>query len=145
MDIHIIVRPKTSASVNHVQRAGTLQFNKWIGNELRALGTATLWWKRYFLHARADEHHSIITLEILPNEISRILHFGFSIEILRQNRPIYLGEWRDNTAFSSGLTIKINLESIQLRGPDREDVPTVTVFPKQRGIHPFKEQITYHG
>lgn len=146
MDIHLIIRPKNRRPINGVQRAGTIQFNKWKGDDLKAIGTATLWWKRHYIHARAETHHSVVTLEIPPNEISRLLHFGFSVEVLKNNVPIYQGEWKHNEAIGYGCAIRINLESIQLKGPEpRPDLRTVVVFPRQPGIHAISEHVTYHG
>lgn len=142
MNIHIIIKPRNTITPRGVIRAGTVQFNRWFGRLLKAEGTATLWWKNNYIHARANEHnHHIVSFEIPENNFSHLLHFGFSIEILKNNQPIYSGEWTHNAAFSAGLTIKFNLESIQSQ--PRSDIQTVTVYPHKQGIEAAQRVITH--
>lgn len=144
MDIHVIIRPKHTTTPNGTKRAGTLQFNKWYGTELRAKGTATLWWKGQYIHCHSEEQTSVLKLEIQPTEISRLLHFGFSIEILQTNQPLFFGEWGRDVALNSGFTVQINLEKIL---KERNQIPpscAVSVFTRQPGIKPVKYEV-YHN
>lgn len=140
MDLHIIVRPKNHPEEKTVQRAGTIQFNKWFGTELRARGTATLWWKGKHIHCRADQATSVVKLEILPTTISRLLHFGFTIDILRNNSPIFFGEWQRNVNFNNGFTIQINLEEILQGGSNNSTNSLVSAFAQQPGVHPVRSE-----
>lgn len=141
MDLHIIVRPKNHPEDKTVQRAGTIQFNKWFGTELRARGTATLWWKGKYIHCRTNQDTSVVKLEILPTAISRLLHFGFTIDILRNNTPKFFGEWQKNVNFNSGFTVQINLEKILQGRNDNSTNSLVSVFARQPGIHPVKSEV----
>lgn len=145
MDLNIIIRPKSTTKPNEIKNMGTVQVNRWFGNQLRPEGAWTLWWKRNYIHTRINQNYSSAILKINPNHISRILHFGFTIEILKNNLPIYLGEWDHNASFSSGFTIRINLESIQQKERSRNhETNAITVLPRQTKIEPIKEDVARH-
>lgn len=141
IDLHIIVRPKNHPEEKTVQRIGTVQFNKWFGTELRAKGTATLWWKGKYVHCRANQSTSEVKLEILPSAISRLLHFGFTIDILRNNTPIFFGKWQKNVNFNSGFTVQINLEKILQGENDNATHSPVSVIARQPVIHPVQREV----
>lgn len=141
MELHIILRPKNHPEERSVQRAGTIQFNKWFGTELRAKGTATLWWKEKYIHCRVNQSTSVVHLEILPTAISRLLHFGFTIDILRNNTPIFFGEWQRNVKLNSGFTVQINLEEILQGNNNNPTHPLVSVYTRQPAVHPVKSEV----
>lgn len=103
---------------------------------LRATGR----WKRTFLSTRANPSHSIVTIDIPPNTVARQLHFGFSVEILRNNEPIFVSEWPQNIAIANGFILNINLEAIQTRRP-RSNTSLATVYPRQPGLLPVNQEI----
>lgn len=143
MEYHILIRIKDHPRHNYVSRVGTIRFNKWFGTDLRPTGSANLWWKRKYIHARADRTNSVVTLEILPNEISRALHFGFTLDILKYNKPVYFGEWSENAALSGGFQVRINLEAIQRKETNGGNLPpcVVSVYTRPPGIYPTRHEV----
>lgn len=137
-DIHVIIRPKNKTNYRGIRRAGTIKFNKWFGEELRETSTGTLWWKGSYLHCYSRQAVSFLKLEILPTEISRLLHFGFTIEILQENKPLFLGEWGRNTSLTGGFTIQINLEKILQERNQQLPHCVVSIFIRQPEVPPLK-------
>lgn len=143
MDLHIVIRPKNKPTNNIVKKAGCIQFNRYHGRELRALGTATIWWKSKYIHARADPTHSVVTIDIPPNEFSRQLHNGFTLEILKNSLPIFSSEWRYNPAIINGFYLRINIEALQNR--ERElSIPLATVYTRHPGLYPSNQEVYYN-
>lgn len=143
MELHIIVRPKEQSTNRGVQKAGCIQFAKYRGNTLQSTGTGTIWWKQKFIHTRADTSHSVVTLDIPPNSFSRQLHFGFSLEILKNNQPIFFTEWGKNSTISNGFLLRLNLEAIQLRQPT-SDTPLAIIYTRQPGLRPINQEVYYN-
>lgn len=140
MELHIIIRPQNKVTNNFVQRAGCIQFNKYQGKTLKAEGTATIWWKKKFIHARAETSHSVVTVDIPPNTFARQFHFGFSLEILKNNEPIFYSEWGHNQAIANGFFLRINLESIQTKQL-QSDIPLAAIFTRHPGLYPTTQEV----
>lgn len=143
MDYHIIIRLKNHTRHDFISKVGSIQFNKWVGTELRPTGSANLWWKRKYIHARADQSTSVITLEVLPTEISRALNSGFTLEILKYNKPVYFAEWSENTTLSGGFSVRIKFEAIQQKEQAGGYLPpcAVSVYTRQPNIHPSRHEV----
>lgn len=140
MEIHIIIRPQVHPTINSVIKAGCIQFNQFQGSNLRAIGTATIWWKNKYIHARANQSHSVVTIDIPPTEVARQLHSGFTVEVLKNNQPIYYCEWNRNLSLNNGFFLRINLEAIQ-SGSIREQLPLAAVFTRQPGLYPRTQEV----
>lgn len=143
MELHIFIRPHNKATINTVQKAGCIQFNKYQGPTLTALGTANCWWKQKYIHARADTSHSVVTIDIPPNTFSRLLHFGFTVEIVKDNQPIYISEWSYNTAIVNGFYLRLNLEAIQLRQEQR-NASLAAIFTRHPGLYPTQQEVYFN-
>lgn len=142
MDVHIIIRPRSQATSRGVRKAGCIQFNRYQGSELKAIGTASIWWKHKYIYARANQSHSVITVDIPPNEFSRQFRFGFSLEILKENLPIFSGEWRENPNIANGFYLRINLEGIHQRRPD-PNLPLAAVYTRHPALRPEIQEIYF--
>lgn len=140
MDLHIILRPKNHPTINTTIKAGYIQFNRFEGPILKALGTNTIWWKNKFVHARAHQSHSVVTLDIPPNLVARQLHSGFSLEILKNNIPVFYGDWTNNYSLNNGFQLRINLEEIQ-KQQRNENTRLAIIFPRQPGLHPSNQEV----
>lgn len=144
MEIHIILRPKQKPIERNIRKAGCIQFSKYFGPDLKAIGTATIYWKQQYVHARAERSHSIVTIDIPPTEIARLLSHGFSLEVLLNNQPIYYCEWNASPSLARGFYLRVNIESIQIRNPPgRDHLPLATVFTRHSGHYPTREEISY--
>lgn len=142
MDLHIIIRPKNRTSNNELLKVGCIQFNRFQGRTLRAIGTTTVWWKRQFIHTRADTTHSIVTIDIPPNNFAHLFSHGFTVEILKNNQPIFFSEWNQNNAIANGFFLRLNLEAIQLRRQPT-DFPLASVFTRHPAIHPSNQEVYF--
>lgn len=136
MDIHILIRPKARNSPNDIIKAGSLQFSEWRGNLLQARTTATLWWKRKYIHARVKQTTSFIELEIPANQIARLLHFGFTVELSRANEPLVKADFGPDNSLVFGFNIRINLEKILAPPNDRTTSPRIVVLKKPLQLRP---------
>lgn len=143
MDLNIIIRPKTPSTNYSVIKAGCIQFNRYKGTNLQAIGTATIWWKNKYIHARASHAHSVVTIDIPPNSISRQLHSGFSLEVLKNNTPIFYSEWQTNRKITNGFYLRINLEAIQQRQQSPE-LPLAAIYTRQPALHPINQEVYFN-
>lgn len=140
MDLHIIIRPKARTAKIELLKAGSIQFNQFQGRTLRAVSTATVWWKRQYIQARASSTHSIVTIDIPPNYFSHLFHYGFSVEILKNNNPIFFSEWGRNNNIANGFFLRLNLEAIQLR-QQSSDTPLAAIFTRHPGLYPTNQEV----
>lgn len=139
MELHIIIRPKSKASPDAVIRAGIIQFSKWCGSFLQPKSTANLWWKRSYLHARVHQTTSLVKLEIPANQFSRLLHFGFEIDLLKGNEPITQAKFSRDETLNRVLTIQINLEKILTPPSDQANTPRILILKKPVTRYPSAE------
>lgn len=140
MALHIFLRPKNKPTINSVQKAGSIQFNKYHGSNLQAVGTATCWWKQKFLQANADIAHSVVTINTPPNTFARLFSFGFSVEIVKNNTPIYYSEFAQNASLNNGFYLRLNLEAIQSPRPECQ-TPLAAIFTRHPGLYPSRQEI----
>lgn len=136
MEIHIIIRPKSRVGPDQILGAGTIQFSNWIGNHLQPRATATLWWKRKYIHARAAETISVVELEIPGNPFSRLLHLGFDIDIIQRSEPLFHAEFRHDETLCRGFTIQINLEKILSPTITRINPPEIVILKQKARLYP---------
>lgn len=130
MDIHILIRPKSRTTPNEILKAGSIQLSEWRGNLLQTKTTATLWWKRKYIHARANHTTSFIELEVIPNQSTRLLHFGFTIELSRGNKSLVKADFEHDSSLGLGFNICINLEKILAPHNVRANQPRIVVLKK---------------
>lgn len=136
MDIHVLIRPKARTAPNDIIKAGFIQFSEWRGNLLQARTTATLWWKRKYIHARVKPTTSFIELEIPANQIARLLHFGFTVELSRAHEPLVKAEFNQDNTLGFGFQIRINLEKVLAPPNTSADTPKIVVLKKPLQLRP---------
>lgn len=138
MDVHIIVRARNRTAPTAAQRAGTCQLSVWRGPQLQAQNTTTLWWKGHYVHTRVPATTSLVELEFPPNQFTRLFHFGFSVELIRNSHPIYFAEFGPDEALSRGFTVRIRLETLLSPIPLRDNSQAIVVRKQPADVYPIR-------
>lgn len=142
MEIHIIIiRPKNHPNCRGVQKAGCIELNEYRGPNLKPTDIVPIFWKQKYIHARAESSTSVAILDIPPNIFARLFSFGFSVEILKNNQPIYFGEWQHNSTISNGFYLRLNLEKIQQTANRTQRGTVAVIYSRQKGIYPENQEV----